>query len=196
MDEVLGSPGRGGGKHIPLWPEWQFLVCRMQVCCPLGAAKSISPGARPSSAVQRTGSWVVVSGGRSNSLVTLIPVTDILPLGEGVGGGRATQSWPGGLAGQARAAIVRARGKEVVGAGIRTPRNPYSQDGVDEWNSQAVVSKGAFVQTLDGAWEKLRQVGPARIGHQPVLAHSSSEVRVSIYWMPTAPPSLSESRLP
>lgn len=48
------------------------------------------------------------------------------------------------------------------------------------------MSKRAFVQTLDGAWEKLRQVGPARIGLEPVLAHSSSEVRASIYWMPTA----------
>lgn len=74
---------------------------------------------------------MVVGSGRSNSLGALIPVIDILLLGERVGSGSATQSWPAGLAGQARAAIVTARGKEVVGAGIRTPRSPYSQDGVN-----------------------------------------------------------------
>lgn len=73
MDEVLGSPGIGGGGGgfyvasvvASLSVEWGH-------GCPLGAARSISPGARPSNAVQRIESWVVVTGGRSNSLGTLI----------------------------------------------------------------------------------------------------------------------------
>lgn len=64
----------------------------------------------------------------------------------------------------------------MVGAGIGSPKSSCSQDGVGMWDPQSLVGKGAFVHTLDGAWEKWRQVGPAWVGPQPVAAHSSLEV--------------------
>lgn len=80
------------------------------------------------------------------------------------------------LTGQAEATMVTVMGRGMVSAGIRTPRSLCFQAGLGKGGPQAVMGRGALVWTLDGAWKKLRQVVPAKVGLQQASTHSSLEV--------------------
>lgn len=97
------------------------------------------------------------------------------------------------LAGQAKAAMVKAMGRGMVSAGIRRHseacvlRLAWASETCRQWWK----GEGALVWTLDGAWKKLRQEsGPsqgrasATLSPQLLEVGAPYQVTASIYLMP------------